>query len=196
MLCGHICTWYLLFHDHIRGTEKKTIASVLLKRNVDRFLKYNHGFGRKQINASIHGNPFAAGSQNRVLTSSFNDKHEIFTIQQADEDVQYQGVVTENIGDDLRSSSSDEDSDTDTEDEDSVGGGVGGGTNEISAVVGSEFRNSYSDDSFLSPQSSFVSLGSTRLSLDLNTSGGLGAIQYGDGGHPVRRANAVVRNRG
>ena len=60
---------------------------------------------------------------------------------------------------------------------------------EISAVVGSEFRNSYSDSSFLSPQSSFISLGSTRLSFE---SGGLGAIRFAE--HPVRRVNPVLRS--
>ena len=78
---------YLLFHDHIRGTEKRTISKTLLQREIQRFLKYNPKFGRKQINTSYqnHGNPFDLDSQNRVLTSSFNDRHEIFTIQTADE---------------------------------------------------------------------------------------------------------------
>jgi len=78
---------YLLFHDHIRGTEKKTIAKTILKNEVQRFMKFNPKFGRKQINTSYqnHGNPFDLDSQNRVLTSSFNDRHEIFTVQRADE---------------------------------------------------------------------------------------------------------------
>ena len=78
---------YLLIHDHIRGTEKNTIARMLFDHVVQRFLKYNHSFGRRQICASfeINGNPFSAGSQHRVLKYCFNDKHEIFTVQQADE---------------------------------------------------------------------------------------------------------------
>ena len=190
---------YLLFHDHIHGTEKKAIASSLLKREVQRFLKYNHGFGRKQINASIHGNPFAAGSQNRVFTSSFNDKHEIFTVQQADAMFNTKVLLQKNVGYDSSGSSSDDDSvdggrGVDNESvEEAVGMGVGVGTNEISAVVGSEFRNSYSESSFLSPQSSFVSQSSTQFSFDFNISDGSGAMRYAE--HPVRRVNAVLRNR-
>ena len=140
---------YLLYHDHIRGTEKMTIARTLLQREVQRFLKYNPNFGRKQINTSYQNNLLTTnsslllrngpnltpeelaelgtrlGPQNRVrepiwefqplstqggylqrgslaegrdlqrgsltegtvrvLTSSFNDRHEIFTVQTADE---------------------------------------------------------------------------------------------------------------
>jgi hypothetical protein len=117
---------YLLFHDHIHGTEKRAIAHVLLKREVRRFLKYNHGFGRKQINAAIHGNPFAVGSQNRVLTSSFNDKHEIFTIQKADELFNTKVLLQKNVGYDSSASSS-------SDDDDGIGA-VGGGYSDDESV--------------------------------------------------------------
>jgi len=78
---------FLLVQDHIQGTEKRTIARALLKLRAHQFLKFNHNFGRKILSPEPFGgeNPFVANPVPRSLVASFNDKHETFTVQQAEE---------------------------------------------------------------------------------------------------------------